>query len=129
MQDTRRIGFRRPEVPRHDGRKGLPFEELPEQVRHRGIKVAGADPLGHGSGLEVVHQREEARLRRLGGHGFGLDGADLLERRFLLGGGERVDVVEDVNTFGYGEGGAHLAEHIVLGYAGGSVRGFRPIVE
>jgi hypothetical protein len=38
---------------------------------------------------------------------------------FLLGGGQRVDVVEDVGGFGYAEGGAHFGEHVVLGFAWG----------
>lgn len=43
--------------------------------------------------------------------------------RLGLLGGQGVDVVEDVDTLVDGEGGAHFAEHVVLGLAWEEVLG------
>lgn len=67
--------------------------------------------------IEKLHQRGEACLRDLLFHGSALDGLDFAVGFFLLGGRERVDVVEDVSSFVDGERGAHFAEHVVLGFA------------
>lgn len=72
--------------------------------------------------IEEFHQRDEACLRDLLLHGSALDGLDFGVGFFLLGGRERVDVVEDVDPFVDGERGAHFAEHVVLRFAcGGGV--------
>lgn len=85
---------------------------------HRGFEVPRTDALGYILGFQVGHQGHEAGLRFLVHHGCALDGADLFEGFFAFGGGQGVAVVEDVGGFGDVEGGAHLAEHVVLLDAG-----------
>jgi hypothetical protein len=86
------------------------------------LEIPRTNPLFHGKLVEELHQRDEAWLRDLQGHRFALDGLDFRVSSFLLGGGERVDVVEDVGGFGDGKGGPHFGEHVVLGFAWGVVR-------
>ena len=69
--------------------------------------------------VEELHQGHKACLRDLQFHGFALDGLDFGVRGFLFRGREGVDVVEDVGAFVDGQGGAHFAEHVVLGFAFG----------
>ena len=75
--------------------------------------------------IQKLHQGYEACLWDLQFHGFALDGLDFGVRGFLLRRRERVDVVEDVGAFVDGEGGAHFAEHVVLGFAWGLAVRFR----
>jgi hypothetical protein len=93
VQNTRRVRFRRAKSPRDDGVEGDALQELLEEVRDGAVEVAGADGLGHGMGLEVRHQRAEARLRHLQSHGGALDGFDLLQRGALRCSRQRVDVL------------------------------------
>lgn len=56
-------------------------------------------------------------LGNLGEHGFAFDGSDFFVGSFLFGGGEGVDVFEDVDGFVDPESVAHLAEPM-MGLAG-----------
>ena len=60
------------------------------------LKVPRTDPLAHASLLKILHQSCEAWLRFLSRHGGAFDRADGLHRGVLVGGGEAVDVLEDV---------------------------------
>ena len=119
MQYARRIRLRRPERPRDYRRKHLSWKELGEQVVDGPVEISCADGFLDGFGLEVGHEFEQAGLRCLHGHGGALDGDDFGHGGVLLGGGgQGPDVLEDVGGFGDAEGGAHLAEHVVLRFAG-----------
>lgn len=70
------------------------------------LKIPRTNSLLDSTCVEVVHELDEAGLRALLLHGGALDGADGFLGGFLLRGGQRVDVVEDVGGFGDVEGGA-----------------------
>lgn len=114
VQDARGVGLGGPEVARDDRVEVRALEELGQQVLDGHVKVAGADGLGDLVGVEVGHEGEEARLRRLRLHGLALDGADGVEGRVLGFRGEGLDVFEDVGGFLDAEGVSHLFEHICL---------------
>lgn len=118
MQNARGVWLRRPKIPRDDRAEQLAREELFQQVVHRRLEVARADPLRDPFAFQVAHERYEPGLRRLRGDGVALYAPDLLHRGFLVGGGKLVDVLEDVDAGWDADGSAHLGEHVGLGKAG-----------
>ena len=97
-------------------KKTIPSSD--ERISNNSLEIPRADPLLHALAIQVLHQRHQPGLRHLQFHGAALDGLDFGVGGFLFGrGGEGVDVVEDVDGFVDGEGGAHFAEHVVLGFA------------
>ena len=71
------------------------------------LEIPRAYPLSDTPFLEIRHHLRETVLWHLFRHGFALDGLDLghgggLE--VIRGGGEGVDMLEDVDGFGDGEG-------------------------
>ena len=86
--------------------KTLPREKSLQQVIHRTVKIPCAKRHFEVLLLEIFDQGEEARLGFLFEHGAGFDGADLGLGSALGGGGEGVDVGEDVDGFGDVEGGS-----------------------
>lgn len=71
------------------------------------LEIPRTDPLPHPSAFEITHQLAESLLRLLFQHRGAFDGADGGHGGFLLGGGgEGIDVVEDVDAFGDAEGGS-----------------------
>lgn len=121
VQDASGRGFGGLKVARDDGRKRRVGEELGQKVVNGYVEVAGANGFGDAARVEVPHEDVEARLRRLLGHGGALDALDGSVRRGLLRGGERVHVVDDVDSLGDAKGGTHLAKHVVLGFTKSSV--------
>lgn len=95
-------------------------QELSEKVVDGHVKVACADSLGQGLAVDVGHQLDEARLGLLLGHCCALDiadgflgGSQMCDERCtgesfasyhgllsILGRGEGVDVLEDVDFLG-----------------------------
>lgn len=67
--------------------------------------------------IQILHQSDESSLRSLLHHGLALDGLHFGESLGLRGFWEAVDVVEDVDGFGDVKDLAHLAEHVILGFA------------
>lgn len=111
--------LRRGELPRDDGVEERPVEEFGKEVFHGNVEVSGADGFADGFGVEIAHEGHEAWLGSLFGHGGALDGFYGGGGGWAGRGGQRGDVVEDVDGFGDLEGGAHFAKHVVLGFAGG----------
>jgi hypothetical protein len=83
---------------------GLPpcEERFSPRRQHNLLEIPRTDPLFHAKLVEKLHQGHQACLRDLQLHGFALDGLDFRVSLFLLRGGQRVDVVEDVGAFVYG---------------------------
>jgi len=89
---------------------------LPE-VSNRPFKVPGANPFEDGPRVEVHHEWDETGLWDHLVHGGALNGFDCFHCEGGFGGGQGVDVVEDVDGFGDAEGRTHLCEHPGLGLA------------
>ena len=81
---------------------------MDNERRSHVLEVPRADPLAHAPFLKVLHQRGEAGLRFLRRHGGAFDRADGLHGGVLGGGGEAVDVLEDVGGAGDREGGSGM---------------------
>lgn len=82
---------------------------------HRRVEIPRTDAPPHPPRIQISHQLHQPRLRLLVRHRAALDGADGFLGRGLLGGGERVNVFEDVGGLGDLQGGAHFGEHVGLG--------------
>lgn len=87
------------------------------------LEIPRTDRLLDSMLVEEFHESHKTCLRDLLLHCFALDGLDFGMGGFLLCFRQRVDVVEDVGALVDGEGGAHLAEHVILRFTWESISG------
>lgn len=121
VQDARRRGFRGRKVAGDNGRKRRVGEKLAEEVVDGDVEVARTDGFLDTAVVEVPHEDVEAGLRRLLGHGGALNGLHGGVGGGLLGLGQGVHVVDDIDGLCDAEGGAHLSKHVVLGLTEGPI--------